>query len=245
MTILECGSEHPPTQVQEHMDDRCRALEILREARDLLAQRLTERVLESGEALLDDARGDSYLGDIESIYDQFGLKLAHLNQLINNLPVEMAAPPPGPISDPPPVPPEEAAPVQEIILTKPPAITGPLIIAPPALPGPMLVEDAVATPTLPLFAAQIRDDNLRDAARTLSVLLDISEARGMQCVRIFHRRWNEDETFVLKALQLRGEVIAGSYNAALMILAECFGLVGIEAIGVLQALRNRLSDRHD
>src|SRR6478672_4535008 len=103
------------------MDDRSRALEILREARDLLAQRLTERVLESGEALLDDARGDSYLGDIEAIYDHFGMKLAHLNQLINNLPVDAAAPPPAPISDPPPVPPEDVPPTQEIILSQPAA----------------------------------------------------------------------------------------------------------------------------
>src|SRR5687768_10693064 len=74
------------------MSDRGRALEILREARDALAQRLTERILDAEEGLLDDARGDSYLGDIETIFDQFGTKLTHLNQLINNLPQESEAP---------------------------------------------------------------------------------------------------------------------------------------------------------
>ena len=49
------------------MSERGKALDVLRQARDLLAQRLTERVLEVEEGLLDDARGDSYLGDIESI----------------------------------------------------------------------------------------------------------------------------------------------------------------------------------
>ena len=68
------------------MSERIQALEVLRKARDLLAQRLTERILDAEEGLLDDARGDSYLGDIETIYDQFGTKLMHLNQLINNLP---------------------------------------------------------------------------------------------------------------------------------------------------------------
>jgi hypothetical protein len=38
------------------MADRLRALEVLREAREILAQRLTELVLEQSEDLLADAR---------------------------------------------------------------------------------------------------------------------------------------------------------------------------------------------
>jgi hypothetical protein len=230
------------------MSDRGKALEILRQARDLLAERLTERILDVEEGLLDDARGDSYLGDIETVYEQFGAKLMHLNQLINNLPQDMeAAPHPesgfsaGDYSVQQPVDPTAA---DEVITSHPAAITGPLIIAPPALPAPR-TEDVyeITTPSFAVFAAQVRDDELRDAARTLSILMDISEARGMQCVRIFHRRWEDDESFLLKAMQLRGEVISSSYNSALMLLAECFGLVGIEAIGVLQTLRSRFVDR--
>jgi hypothetical protein len=231
------------------MNDRGKALDVLRQARDLLAQRLTERILDAEEGLLDDARGDSYLGDIENLYDQFGTKLMHLNQLINNLPQETeAAPHPaadftaGDYSaqgvDP--------AAADAVITSHPAAITGPLIIAPPALPAPRTEEEQeITTPSFAVFVAQIRGDDLRDAARTLSILLDISEGRGMQCVRIFHRRWEDDESFILKAMQLRGEVISSSYNSALMLLAECFGLVGIEAIGVLQTLRSRFVDRVD
>jgi hypothetical protein len=228
------------------MSERARALEILRQARDLLAQRLTERVLDAEEGLLDDARGDSYLGDIENLYDQLGTKLMHLNQLINNLPLETE---PAPQSEagfaggghPAPIDPSTA---DEVIASHPAAITGPLIIAPPALPAPRIADEPeIATPSFAFFAAQVRGGELRDAARTLSILLDISEARGMQCVRIFHRRWEEEEAFILKPLQLRGEVISSSYNSALMLLAECFGLVGIEAIGVLQTLRARFVDR--
>jgi len=230
------------------MNDRGEALDVLRQARDLLAERLTERILETEEGLLDDARGDSYLGDIESIYEQFGTKLMHLNQLINNLPQETeAAPHPasgftaGDYSGSQAVDPSAA---DEVITSHPAAITGPLIIAPPALPAPRTEEEhGITTPSFAVFAAQIRGDDLRDAARTLSILMDISEARGMQCVRVFHRRWEDDETFILKAMQLRGEVISSSYNSALMLLAECFGLVGIEAIGVLQTLRSRFVDR--
>jgi hypothetical protein len=230
------------------MNERAQALEVLRKARDLLAQRLAERILDAEEGLLDDARGDSYLGDIETIYDQFGTKLMHLNQLINNLPQESEPAASGQsgfsASDfvaPQPVDPAAA---DEVITSHPVAITGPLIIAPPALPAPRTEEDyEIAMPSFAVFAAQIRGDELRSAARTLSILMDISEARGMQCVRIFHRRWEDDESFILKAMQLRGEVISSSYNSALMLLAECFGLVGIEAIGVLQTLRARFVDR--
>ena len=230
------------------MNDRGKALDILRQARDLLAQRLAERILDAEEGLLDDARGDSYLGDIETIYDQFGMKLMHLNQLINNLPQETEAATqstaefaPADYSAQQAVDPAAA---DEVITSHPAAITGPLIIEPPALPAPRTEEEhEIRTPSFAVFAAQIRDDELRNAARTLSILMDISEARGMQCVRIFHGRWEDDESFILKAMQLRGEVISSSYNAALMLLAECFGLVGIEAIGVLQTLRSRFVDR--
>lgn len=230
------------------MSDRGRALEILRQARDLLAQRLAERVLDAEEGLLDDARGDSYLGDIETIFEQFGTKLTHLNQLINNLPQDAESAPHGhagsPSGDFAGPQGTDAAAADEMITSPPTAITGPLIIAPPALPAPRTAEDLeIAVPSFAVFAAQIRGDELRDAARTLSILMDISEARGMQCVRIFHRRWEDDESFILKAMQLRGEVISSSYNSALMLLAECFGLVGIEAIGVLQTLRGRFVSR--
>lgn len=228
------------------MNDRTRALEILRRARDLLADRLTERILDSEEGLLDDARGDSYLGDIDSIFDQFGTKLAHLNQLINNLPLETEE------SPSPPEPPyagdhagpaaADAAMAEEMVATHPAAITGPLMIAPPGLPAPRVAADELefTAPNFQLFSEQMQDDELLNAARTLAILLDISEARGMQCVRVFHRRWQGDEAFLLKVMQLRSEVLANSYNSALMLLAECFGLVGIEAIGVLQTLRARL-----
>jgi hypothetical protein len=127
------------------------------------------------------------------------------------------------------------------LIPAPPAgSTGPLMRVPPALPAPRTEETLeVVVPSFQLFARQVCDDHLREAARTLAILLDISEGRGMQCVRMFHRRWQDDEAFIVKPMQLRNEVMSSSYNNALMLLAECFGLVGIEAIGVLQSLRAR------
>src|SRR5947209_7894307 len=65
------------------MNDRARASEVLRNARNILAERLTELVLEQREELLDDARGDSYMNEIESLYEQIGVKLSHVGQMLS------------------------------------------------------------------------------------------------------------------------------------------------------------------
>lgn len=230
------------------MSERERALKILREARDLLSERLTQRVLEHSEQILDDARGDSYLGDIETTYEQFGTKLLHLNQLINNLPAE-------------PTPTHSYStnyttstdtyhsnvsphdlPAESLLMPNPQAITGPLIVAPPALPAPKLVEAEAIPPSFQLYMAHIHSGDLVAAGRTLAVLLDLSEGRAVQCSRVFYRHWEQDAEFVNKALTLRSEVVNGSFNAALLLLAECFGLIGIEAMTVLKTLRTRLEN---
>src|SRR5262245_11333893 len=74
------------------MNDRVRASEILRKARAILAERMMEKILEQREELLDDARGDSYMNEIESLYEQVGMKLSHVSQMLANLPAEEAQP---------------------------------------------------------------------------------------------------------------------------------------------------------
>jgi hypothetical protein len=59
------------------MNDRARALAILKQAREILMQRLTEQVLENEEEILNDARGESYMGEIDALYDQVGTPLVH------------------------------------------------------------------------------------------------------------------------------------------------------------------------
>ena len=73
------------------MNDRNRALKLLREAKETLATRLTEKVLDQQEEILADARGDSYMNEIESLYEQVGIKLSHVNSMLSNLPVEPPA----------------------------------------------------------------------------------------------------------------------------------------------------------
>jgi hypothetical protein len=49
-----------------------------------------------------------------------------------------------------------------------------------------------------------------------------------------------DPNFLTSAMQLRKELATGGYNGALMLLYECFGLTGMESIGVYQALKTRV-----
>src|SRR5204862_7945554 len=78
--------------VEPVMNDRARAAEILRKARAILAERLTDKILEQREDLLDDAPGDSYMSEIESLYAHVGMKLSHVRQMLSNLPAEVRQP---------------------------------------------------------------------------------------------------------------------------------------------------------
>lgn len=42
-----------------------------------------------------------------------------------------------------------------------------------------------------------------------------------------------------KAMKLRSDLESGNVNGALMLLWECFGLQGLESLGVLQTLKTR------
>jgi len=71
----------------ERMDDRSRALEVLRQPRELLVDRLCQRIVDTQDEILDDALGQNYSHEIESLHDQLGLRLSHVNSLLANLPV--------------------------------------------------------------------------------------------------------------------------------------------------------------
>ena len=68
------------------MHERQRAIAILRQAREILIRRLSERILETEQELLDDAQGLTYCGEIDSIYEQVAVRLNHVNAMLANLP---------------------------------------------------------------------------------------------------------------------------------------------------------------
>lgn len=207
------------------MNERARALSILKEARDLLAERLTSRIVESGDAILEDAAGMTYTSELEAVYDQIGARLAHVNALLANLP---------PVDDPTM---SDAVRPQQFC-TMPPV--DPVFVASTAAQH---VETADAPPSEPAgfqsFIQEIVAGQVEQAGATLARFLDLEQSRAARCALRFHERLTEEPDFLTKAMQLRHALRHGSVNNVLQMLFECFGLQGSEAVGVSQTLQSR------
>src|SRR5262245_39555067 len=231
------------------MNDRSRATEILRKARNILAERLTELVLEQREELLDDARGDSYMNEIESLYEQIGMKLSHVGQMLSNLPAEEAAPVQTHTAAA-----QHSAESTFTMATEPapnfdsfvqdttPALLGPVFVATPALPAPKAKEPLKHRATnsaLQAFAAQIQAGDLLAAGRTLAVLFDVEEPRAVACAATFAQRVRNEAAFFRKVMELRSELHSANPQRALLLLLDCFGLSRGESAEILRNLQRR------
>jgi hypothetical protein len=230
------------------MNARARATEILREARAILAERLTEKILDERDSLLDDARGDSYMNEIESLYEQVGLKLAHVSQMLSNLPVEE---PPAQTHT---VAAQHSPETTFTVATEPapnsdgisqdttPALMGPLFVATPALPAPKEsepVKNRATTSALQAFAAQIQAGDLLAAGRTLATLFDVEEPRAVACAATFAQRVRTESAFFRKVMELRSELHSSNPQRALLLLLDCFGLSRGESAEILRNLQRR------
>jgi len=228
------------------MNERAKAIEVLREARTILGERLTEKVVEQAEEILADARGDSYMNEIDSVYEQVGLKLAHVSQMLSNLPPPEAEPHTATAAaehspddmftvDTQATP--SCDPVVEYTI---PALPGPLNVAVPALPAPKIAaSDRAANSALQAFAAQIQAGDLLAAGRTLAALFEIEEMRAIACAATFAQRVRGEAAFFHKVMELRGEIYSANPQRALVLLLDCFGLVRGEAAEVLRNLQRR------
>ncbi|MEQ8790460.1 MAG: hypothetical protein RIC55_29460 [Pirellulaceae bacterium] len=221
------------------MNDRARAIALLKQAREMLAERLTERVLDGSDELLDDAAGFSYMGEIEALYEQIGTRLVHVSQMISNLPPVNEPPEGDYVSD------ESSATATQDIGdggTESIIVGGPVGLKTPGLPGPATSDlvHSLRPPSFQTFATQIQSGDVDGAGRTLAVLFGVDEPRGVQCASIFAERLANEPGFLAKAMQLRKELEKDGINAAIMLLHECFGLNGLECVGVLQTLRANL-----
>ena len=237
------------------MSERARAQGILRQAKETLIQRLTEYVLDHEEEILADARGDSYMGDIDTLYDQVGMRLSHVTQMLANLPPEVD-PTGGPnsantahgfpshhVDDTFTVATEPSPSADAFVADTTPALPGPVFVATAALPAPRAKEtdeEHLAPVSFVLFVTEIRQGDLPAAGRTLARLFEVDGTRGFRCASFFAERMERDANFLGRAMQLRTELQSEGHNGPLMLLYECFGLTGIESVAVLQALRRRM-----
>lgn len=205
------------------MNDRNRAIDVLKRARDLLAERLTERILESRDDLLADAMGLAYQSEIDAVYEQVGARLNHVSAMLGSLPPE----------DEPKD--EQAAGTQ----TGESAVTGP-----PALPAPRPIAGYLAARepiSFRTFGRQVQSGDIGGAGASLAILFDLSPERGQRCAEHFFTRLRHEPTVMMKAQGLRQELATNNFNASLTLLWECFGLQGMESIAVIQALRMHLA----
>ena len=232
------------------MTNRARAAEILREARAILSERLTEKVLEQGEDLLADARGDSYMNEIESLYEQVGHKLSHVSQMLSNLPAEEPTPqahtaaaqhsPDNTFTVEVGPPPTSELFVQDTI----PALLGPHFVATPALPAPKPqtinpAKERAINSGLQAFAALIQAGDLLAAGRALAALFELEEPRAIACAATFAQRVRHESAFFRKVMELRQELHNSNPQRALLLLFDCFGLARGEAAEVLRNLQRR------
>jgi hypothetical protein len=237
----------------EDMNDRARAIELLREARAILAQRLTEEVLAQGEEILADARGESYMNEIESLHEQLGHKLAHVGQMLSNLPGEEFAPQTTTAAA------QHSAEHSFQMATESPAaaeafeapsmraLVGPLYVHAPGLPAPRTADvaagegspDHATAAALQAFAAQLQAGDLLAAGRTLGALFDLDEPRAIACAATFVQRVRHEADFYREVMELRTEVQNVNPQRALAILLDCFGLSRGEAAEVLRTIQRR------
>jgi hypothetical protein len=244
----------------DQMNDRARAISVLQQARDILAERLTERVLESRDAILEDALGLSYSSEIDAVQEQIGMRLNNVHMLLNNLPPLEDAPAPTDEED-------EQSPTGPIAIGYEPEQAASSVIELPAgtfytessahemqetamvvatsqtsLPTTAAAAQApVVQPVISFqaFAERVLANDVEGAGAVLAGLFDVSGVRGRDCARRFQEQLAERPQMLQKAMGLRGELSSGSVNGALLVLWECFGLQGLESLAALQALKSR------
>jgi hypothetical protein len=225
------------------MDERARAIRIHKQTRDILAQRLTERILEAEEEILAEAEGQSILSEIETIYDQIGLRLAHVNQMLGHLP---ASPEPSPTDAQTSGWPENATKATRMAdaTEDPRSANSPEVSISTflALPAPGKTDcrvGALASSTLLMFAVHARRGDLEAAALSLEALFGLSREQALASTRVFHGHCGRDPSYVENAARLHNYLQADALSRAFGLMCESFGLSGGEALSALMWWRTQ------
>lgn len=218
------------------MSERSLAISILQKARDALSRRLSERVVEAQDEIQADADGCSYLSEIETIYEQIGGRLAHLNAMLSNLP-----------------PAESTAPADvtasEIIYadlaTTYPAGFEPEGITPVTLlglPAPARTEEpppATLASTLESIVLHVEANELAAAGRMIAELFDVKPSHGRRAAQAFSRQLLSYPELGRRIEELGRSLEETNEYAAATLLGECFEFQAIEALTLVRALKTR------
>ncbi len=190
-------------------DEHTKAIRLLKQARDRLAQRLAERVLIEQDDVLEDAEGRSYMDEIDTIYKQLGRRLHRVNQML-----------------------------EDLTASRSDATQRVPVLALPA-PGPRDGPSNLAPVSLQTVAAQLQAGRRDDAARLLASIFGLNIEQGSRCADHFAGRVSERPDLLLRTMKLRPAIQAQRYNDVLALLRDCFGLKMPESVQVLHNLRIR------
>lgn len=219
------------------MSERSLAISILQKARDALSRRLSERVIEAQDEIQADADGCSYLSEIETIYEQIGGRLAHLNAMLSNLPPAEST-----------VPADATA--SEIIYADL-ASTYPTRLEPETtaqvallgLPAPARTEEQQTSSLASIFESivlHVEADELAVAGRMIAELFDIKPSHGRRGAQAFSRQLLNYPELGRRIEELGRSLQETNEYAAATLLGECFEFQAIEALTLVRALKTRL-----
>jgi hypothetical protein len=226
------------------MNERSLAISILQRARDALSERLSQRIVESQHEIEEDAAGGSYLSEIETIYDQIGARLAHLNAMLTNLPPEDPQPATDSAGD---------ATASEIVyadLAAGRALRIDVESAPPlplGLPAPSPSEKPAGEPLVEMFANIVihtQSGNSASAARAISELFDIKPSQAERGAQAFARQMDDFPELAMRIERLGSALAETNDYAAATLLADCFEFQAIDALALVRALKSRLPHRN-
>jgi hypothetical protein len=219
------------------MNARALAISILQRARDTLGERLAQRIIDAQHEIEADAEGGSYLSEIETLYEQLGGRLAHVNAMLSNLPPAASAAP-------------ADATASEIIYADlasdyPTGLD--LEAATPAtllaLPAPVNPEPAphvnLLADSLQDIVLQVQAGDLLGAARAISELFDIKPSESRRCARAFSRQMVGYPDFVARLVELGWTLGEMNEHSAATVLGQCFELQTLEALAIVRALKLR------
>jgi hypothetical protein len=216
------------------MNQRAQAIDILQRARDELAERLTERILDAEQQILDDARGERYLSEIETLYDELGARLAHVNSMLAQLlPVDE------------PENPEDTGGAwagddpdwTSALSTAAFSRGGRLALPPPNAPAAVPADPA---PDLHAFLRNVQRGDLCAAAARLAVLFELNTGRAQRCADVFAVQAALRGELYTRVMRLKGELERGAVDDARLLLYDCFGLEPLETAAVIKTLLRRL-----
>ncbi len=224
------------------MNDRSFAISVLQKARNALSERLTQRVIESRDDIEADAAGESYLSEIETIYEQIGGRLAHLNAMLSNLP---------PATTTPATDPTASEVIYADLATAYPGSLEPEA-APSArllgLPAPARTEeptDRRAAVSLRNIVRHVQGADLATASVLICELFDIKPSQARRAALAFTRQIAEQPELARRIEELEASMEAANEYTTATLLGECFAFQAIDALSFVRTLKERSSGADD